>query len=114
MDRIDLILAALASGVYDKRDAPSDEVQSAHADLKGLIKRHFGDRADAELALEEYEQKPDSSRKRLKEVFEATGVTEEFAIAAAAQQLLKLADPEGASSGKYAVQAKSLGTKIGH
>lgn len=114
MERVHLILAALASGAPTQEGGASDEVKSAHAELRGLVEGHFGGRVDAEKALEGYEATPEEGRERLKEVLESTGAVEEFAVVASAQQVLKLADPEGTAGGKYAMQARPLGIRIGH
>ena len=114
MERVHLILAALAFGPLTEKGGVSDEVKGAHADLRGLVEGHFGGRVEADKALEGYEAKPETERERLKEVLESTGAVEDFAVVASAQKLLKLADPEGASDGKYAMQARPLGMKIGH
>ncbi|MGI8749157.1 MAG: hypothetical protein ACR2J6_01150 [Thermoleophilaceae bacterium] len=115
MDRVNLILEALASNGAGADTGASDEATSAYADLKGLVKRRFGGRADAEMALEQYEEKPGANRERLMEMLDSTGVVEDFEIVGAAQKVLKLVDPEGAVSGKYAVQPRPLpGPPIGH
>lgn len=114
MDRINLLLAALAPGAANPAEGPSDAVESARADLKGEVERHFGGRVEAKTALERYAEKPEVERERLKDLLDSTGVVEDFAIVAAAQNVLRLADPEGAAAGKYAVQAQSLGVTIGH
>lgn len=113
MDRVNLILEGLAhSGA---NTGASAEVTDAAADLKGLVRAHFGDRADAEAALEQYEKKPDAGCERLTEMLDSTGAVEDFAIVAAAQKLLKLADPEAAAAGKYSIQPRPLpGPAIGH
>lgn len=115
MDRVNLILAALASRAVHADAGASDAVLSTYADLNGLVKRRFGGRADADMTLEQYEGNPDAGRERLTEVLDSTGVVEDFAILVAAQNLMKLVDPEGAATGKYSVQPRSLpGLKIGH
>lgn len=115
MDRVNLILAALASSGANATAGASDAVTGACADLKGLIKRRFDGRADAERALEQYEEKPDAGRERLTQVLDAMGAAEDFAIVVAAQALMKLVDPEGAAAGKYSVAPRALpGLTIGH
>ncbi len=115
MDRINLLLAALASGAASEKEGSSEEVKGAHADMRSLVKRHLGGRADAEMALERYEDKPDAERERLKDVLDSTGAVEDLSVVVAAQNLLKLVDPEGAAAGKYAMQPPSLpGIRIGH
>jgi len=100
MDRVNLILGALASG---PEDGAADAVKDAHGELKGLVAPHFGGHTEAETALERYEQDPDAGRERLKDALHSTGTIEDFAVVAASQRLLKLVDPEGAATGKYAV-----------
>lgn len=115
MDRIHLILAALSAAANEPEDA-SNAVEGVLGELKGLVKPHLGGDADAEMVLERYEDMPDDGPDRLKEALESTGsVDKDFAIVSAAQELLKLVDPEGSAGGKYAVQAKPLrGLKMGH
>lgn len=85
MDRINLLLAALAPGAANPAEGPSDAVERARADLKGEVERHFGGRVEAKTALERYADKPDVERERLKDMLESTEVVEDFAVVAAAQ-----------------------------
>jgi hypothetical protein len=103
MDRVNLILEGLAFGAANVEGGATDAVKGAHGELKGLVAGHFGGDTEAEMALERYEKEPDVGRKRLKDALDSTGTTGDFAVAAAAQRLLKLVDPEGDATGKYAV-----------
>lgn len=115
MDRVNLILAALASHPENAEDGGSDAARSLHADLKGRVEHHFGGHADTKRALEQYEERPEEGRDRLKEVLDSTGAVEDFDIVVAAQKLMKIVDPEGSAEGKYAVPPRSLpGLSIGH
>jgi hypothetical protein len=115
MDRVNLILEALASSPGNAEDGDSEAVRSAHADVKGRVEHRFGGHADAKRALEQYEEKPEEGRERLKEVLDSTGAGDDFDIIAAAQTLMKLVDPEGGAAGTYAVPARSFpGATIGH
>ncbi len=114
MDRINLVLLALASGPEKTEDGDPD-VRDLHADLRGRVEHHLGGHADAKGALEQYEENPKEGRERLKEVLDSTGAVEDFDTVVAAQRLMKLVDPEGAAEGKYAVPPRSLpGLSIGH
>lgn len=115
MDRVNLILEALASGGTNANTGSSEELTGAYAELRGLVERRFGDHAHAEVALEQYEEKPDAGSERLTEVLDSTGAAEDFSIIGAAQKVLKVVDPEGAAAGRYAVQPRPLpGPPIGH
>jgi hypothetical protein len=116
MERVHLILNALASNPANAEDGGSDAARTAHAEVKGLVLNHFGGNADANSALEQYEENPDEGRERLKEILGSTGAVEDFDIIVAAQNLMKLVDPEGSAAGKYAVPPRRLpgGLSIGH
>lgn len=114
MDRVNLLLAALASSPGNAEDGDSEAVRSAHADFKALVGQRFEGHGEANKALEQYQEEPEEGRERLKEVLESTGTVDDFDIIVAAQTLMKLVDPEGGAAGKYAVPPRSLGLSIGH
>ncbi len=114
MDRVNLLLAALASSPGNAEDGDSDAVRSAHADFKALVEQRFEGRGEANKVLRQYEEEPEEGRERLKEVLESTGTVDDFDIVVAAQTLMKLVDPEGGAAGKYAVPPRPLGLSIGH
>ncbi len=115
MDRVNLVLVALASSPENAEDGDADTVRSLRADLKGQVEHRLGDHADAKRALEQYEENPEEGRDRLKEVLDSTGAVEDLDVVAVAQTLMKLVDPEGSAAGKYAVPPRSLpGLSIGH
>ncbi len=95
--------------------AVPDAVASAHAELKGLVQQRFAGHPDAERALEQRGSQPEAGTDDLKEALDSTGASGDTAIVAIAQTVMKLADPEGARAGRYAIPPRPLpGLRIGH
>jgi len=104
MDPISLIVSAVVAGVSAAlQDTAGQTIKDAYAGLKSLLKRKFGGKPLAVSVLDNYEQQPDVWQKRLETQLTEIGADEDEEIIRAAQQVLALADPEGAGAGKYNV-----------
>ena len=105
MDPIILILTALTAGATASlKDTANQAVKDAYDGLKTLIKKRFVGKHDAEMALAQHEKKPEVWKAPLEEGLKETGVDRDQEIIAAAQQLMKLIQPQQAAMGKYNVQ----------
>lgn len=105
MDPITLILTALAAGAsVSVKDVTNQAVKDAYNGLKSLIKNRFAGKPAAEVALAEHEKKPDVWKAPLEEGLKEADVDQDQDIIAAAQQLMRLVQPQQAAMGKYNVQ----------
>lgn len=105
MDPISLIIAALAAGAMAGVKNSADEmVKDAYASLKALLRRRFAGNRHAEAALDRSEQQPEAGHAELAQLLQATGAAGDEELIAAAQALLRQADPAGAGAGKYDVR----------
>jgi hypothetical protein len=92
---VELILAALAAGaVAASKDVASQAVKDAYNGLKNLLKRHFADKPEAQVALEQHAAKPDTWKLPLQDALEQTGADKDQAILDAARRLQNLARAE--------------------
>jgi hypothetical protein len=115
MEPITLMVAALVAGAAAAlQDSASDTLKSAYASLKSLLKRRLGGDALAQSVIDEHAQEPEVWARPLEARLVAAGVAEDEEIIRAAHEVLRLADPEGARSGKYNVQISgSQGVIVG-
>src|SRR5438105_3338489 len=98
MDPVSLILAALAAGATAAtQDTASQAVKDAYAGLKGLVKKCFEKKPQAEMTLAEYEKDTDTWQKPLQKALVETGTDLDEAVVRQAQQVLKLVNPQQAS-----------------
>ncbi len=105
MDPVSMVLAALSAGaIAATKDTASQAVKDAYAGLKALAKKRFAGKPQAEMALAEYENDPDTWQKPLQRSLVETGADQDEALVQQAQQVLKLVNPQQASQGKYNVQ----------
>lgn len=102
MDPITLILSALAAGATAAaKDTAGEVVKDAYQALKALVQRHFSGKSEAEMALANYEQKPEVWKEPVKDALTQTGAGKDDAIIKAAQALMAKVDPQGAARGKF-------------
>ena len=105
MDPISLIIAALAAGaIAGVKDAASQAVKDTYTGLKALLRRRLAGNRQAEAALDQAEQQPDSDQALLASHLRAAGADGDEELVRAAQVLLEQADPAGARAGKYNVR----------
>ncbi len=115
MDPVTLILSALAAGAAAAaKDTTALAVKDAYYELKAVIKKRFSDKPAAELALDQYEAKPQVWEAPLKDGLAEAKIADDPAVIEAAQHLLTLVQPQQIARGKYNVQiANAKGTVIG-
>ena len=105
MDPVTLILAALTAGAAaSAKDTASVAVKDAYDGLKGLIQRKLANKPAAQMALAEYEKKPDIWRAPLEEEIKEIRINQDKEIVAAAQKVMSMVRPQQAAMGKYNVQ----------
>lgn len=116
MDPVSLVVAALAVGAASGvGETASAAVKDAYAGLKELVQARLrGAGPTAEVVVAEHERDPQTWHAPLARALWESGAGEDAALAAAAQQVLALADSSGDRSGKYVVDVRdSQGTVIG-
>ncbi len=122
MDPISLIVAALVAGVTaGTKDAASGAVQDAYQALKRMVTRRLRasedpavTAVDPDTLLTAHAQRPETWQAPLEEALRAGGAADDHDLVTAAQQLLALADPEGAQRGKYTVDLRGAqGVQVG-
>ncbi|WP_372351190.1 hypothetical protein [Streptomyces sp. KL116D] len=100
MDPATLILAALSAGaVAGLKDAVTSAIGDAYVALRGLVSNRVADQPHGELALDQFEARPDVWREQLRDALLASGAADDTAVLAAATRLQELLDAEGAGSG---------------
>src|SRR6266446_3787327 len=105
MDPITLILTALVSGTTASvKDTASQAVKDTYNGLKTLLHNKLAGKPSTEMALAEYEKKPDVWKTPLEEGMKEAGIVQDTAIIEAAQKLMTLVQPQQAAQGKYNVQ----------
>ncbi len=105
MDSITLILTALVSGATASvKDTASQAVKDTYNGLKTLIHNKIAGKPTAEIALAEYEKKPEVWKAPLAEGLKEAGIVQDKAIIEEAEKLMKLIQPQQAAQGKYNVQ----------
>ena len=115
MEPVTLIVSALVAGATAAlRDTAAEAIKDAYGALKDLLKKRFGGKPEAEMALQQVEKKPEVWKEPLKDAIAESGADKDEAIVQAAQSLLKLIQPQQASAGKYNVQiGEAQGTVVG-
>ena len=115
MDRVALILTALAAGAgLGLKDAASSAVTDAYNGLKALVLRKLASRADGALVLDRHEQAPQVWDKPLAEELTAAGAASDQDLVTAAQAVMRLVDAAGSAAGKYQVVVHgSHGVQVG-
>jgi hypothetical protein len=121
MDPITVILGAIVAGATTGaldglKDEVKEKVKVAYGKLRGLITRRFEESGTAggELFLAEYEKNPKAMESALRMKLTEAGADKDEALVAAAEELDKLANAQGGTSGKYNVTfTNSRGVQIG-
>ena len=91
-----------------------DAVGAAYGRLKRLIADGFAGNKSAEVALDEHAADPDTWQAPLAKALDATGVSADESVLAAARQLMELLDAAGARAGKYDVDLRGgHGVQVG-
>ena len=115
MDPVSLIVAALAAGASAAlKDTAGEAVKDAYNGLKSLLKRKLGDKQAAQVAVDKHEEAPDVWQAPLEAELQDSGVADDEEVVKAAQEVMKLTDPEGTQAGKYnVVISGGKGTTVG-
>jgi hypothetical protein len=102
MDPVTLILTALAAGAAaGAQDTISSAMKDAYVALKTFIARKFIDKPEAEVALAQHEQDPDTWEKPLKKALSSVQADHDQQIIQAAEKLMTIAQSEGRIGGTY-------------
>ena len=115
MEPLTLIVSALVAGATAAlQETASQAVKDAYAGFKALIQKRFAGKPEAEMALAQHEKKPDIWKEPLKDALTETDADKDPAIIEAADNLLKLIQPQQIGIGKYNVQiGEAKGVVIG-
>jgi len=115
MDPITLIVTALAAGAASAmQDDAKAVVKTAFARLRHLVRKRFTSPDNGEFMLDKHAAAPDIWQAPLKQELEQSGAAGDPELVDAAQQLMKLLDPQGTAAGKYAVTiGNSTGGQVG-
>lgn len=104
MDPITVIVTALvAGGAAGLQSSAGDAIKDAYAGLKALISRHFGSRPEVTVAVEQVQESPEVWTAPLKDALTKAGADQVPEIVRAAQEVMRLVEPEAAKAGKYNV-----------
>ena len=105
MDPLSLILAAITAGASaSAKDTASALIKDTYQGLKALIQRKFEGKPNAQAALVEYEEDPETYEKPLKKALLETHMDTEHDVIEAAQHVMTLIQPQQAAMGKYNIQ----------
>ncbi len=105
MDSLTLVITALTTGsATSVKNTASESLKEAYTGLKTLIQRKFAGKTVAEVALVQYEAKPDVWRTPLEEELREAEISRDENIITAAQRVMMLIQPEQAVQGKFDVQ----------
>lgn len=104
MDPVELVVTALVAGATKGAEGLAESsLKEAYGELKGLLKKFFAGRQAAEVVLEEHESDPEIYRAPLEKILRDSLVTQQSQIRDAAQNVLRIVDPEGSKAGHYVV-----------
>ena len=106
MDPITLILTAMATGAAagvtaGAQDAVSSAIKDAYTTLKSFLARKFAGKPEAEVALAQHEQDPDTWEKPLKKALSDVQADQDPQIIEAAKKLMAIAQAGGRTGGTY-------------
>ena len=105
MDPLSLILAAITAGATaSAKDTASAAIKDTYQGLKTLIQRKLEGKPNAQAALVEYEEDPETYEKPLKKALLETHMDTEHDVIEAAQHVMTLIQPQQAAMGKYNIQ----------
>ena len=102
MDPVTLVLTALATGAATgAQDVISSATKEAYATLKSFVARKFVGKPEAEVALAQHEQDPDTWEKPLKKALSDVQADRDPQIIEAAKKLMAILQTEGRAGGTY-------------
>ena len=104
MDPITTVLAALAAGAAAAgKETASAAIKDGYEGLKNLLKRKFAGKALATAAVDEHARDAPTAESLLRPALADTKADRDAELLQAAQNLLKLSDPEERVSKRYAL-----------
>jgi len=121
---MDLIITALTAGaIAATKDTAGTAIKDAYQGLKKLIKKKFENfeseqKATAQMVLEEHEKYPQTYKAPLEQKLAEVGVDKDEEIIQAAQDVMKIQDPEGFKKGDYNIRVQGnvygvVGSSVG-
>jgi hypothetical protein len=117
VEAITVIMAALVAGTSaGVSDTVSTAVRDAYSGLRDAVRRRLTARTagDATEATDVMLADPQGRHGQLAQALAESGAAEDVGLIAAAQDLLRLTDPDGAAAGKYVVDLReSRGSMVG-
>jgi len=104
MEPITLILTALLAGAAKGAgQAAANAVQDAYRGFRDALKHRLAGKPAAQQAVEEYIADPGAWEGNLEVHLKQAGADKDQAVLDSASSVMRLADPPGASTGKYVV-----------
>ena len=114
MDPITLILTALVTGAAaGTQNTVSSAIRDAYAALKSVVERKFAGKPEAEVALAQHEQDPDTWEKPLKKALSDVQADRDPQIIEAAKKLMAIAQAEGHAGGTYVTASGERSIALG-
>jgi hypothetical protein len=119
VDSVSLILAALVTGVATglatgPGESGAKALRDAYKGLRDTLRRRLAGKLAAEDAVEQYTRDPETWKSNLEIHLRQAGADQDQAVLDAASLVLRLADPAGATEGKYSVNlARAQGVQVG-
>src|SRR5258708_9704356 len=105
MDPLSLILAAITAGATaSAKDTASTAIKDTYQGLKALIQRKVEGKPNAQAALVEYEEDPETYEKPLKKALLETHMDTEHDVIKAAQHGMTLIQPQQAAQEESNIQ----------
>ena len=116
MEPVSLIMVALAAGALrGAGDSVADAVKDACDGLVSALKRIFARNRVAQAAIDEYAADPQRNGPVIEACLVQAGDDLDQTVIAAAIEVLRLADPDGFATGKYALDlAGSEGAQVNY
>jgi hypothetical protein len=115
LDPVALILRTLAAGaIKGVGETATTAVKDAYAGLKKLVAGRLAGRPSAVVALAEHEQDPETWKAQLRKALTETDTATDPQVIEAAERLMTLVDPAGATAGRYTVDLRGAqGVQVG-
>jgi hypothetical protein len=111
LDPVTVIVAALVAGAATgATGTAATAIHDAYTALRAALRHRLAGHRQLDTVLAD----PDGNRAELTRMLETSGSAQDETLLAAAQQLLRLADPAGVRAGKYVVDLRDAkGVQVG-
>ena len=115
MEAISLILAALLTRVAKGAgQTAANAVQDVYRGFRDALKRRLAGKPAAQDAVEQYITDSEAWKGNLEVHLKQAGADQDQAVLDSASSVMRLADPSGASAGKYTINlAGAQGAQVG-